>query len=116
VGSDMCIRASARAARTPARAGILGNLMRWSYGPFIGLVYSATLGRFIRRRWPEARSWPAGLALGAAVYLFELLALPRSGATRRLAHWPAADRLLLAGHTAAFGLTAEAARRSLEPA
>jgi NAD(P)-dependent dehydrogenase (short-subunit alcohol dehydrogenase family) len=109
-------RLFADAARTPARAGVVGNLMRWSYGPLIGLAYSATLGRFIRRRWPEARSWPAGLALGAAVYLFELLALPRSGATRRLARWPAADRLLLAGHTAAFGLTAEAARRSLEPA
>jgi NAD(P)-dependent dehydrogenase (short-subunit alcohol dehydrogenase family) len=108
-------RLFAKTARTPARAGVIGNLMRWSYGPLIGLVYTASLGRLIRRRWPEARSWPAGLALGAAVYLFELLALPRSGATRRLARWPAADRLLLAGHTAAFGLTAEAARRSLEP-
>jgi short-subunit dehydrogenase len=104
-----------RAARTPRRASLLGNLMRWSYGPAIGILYSGTVGPLVRRRFPAAPVWPAGLALGAAVYLFELCALPRSRATRPVARWPAADRLLLGGHAAAFGLAAEATRRSLEP-
>ncbi|HLK92064.1 MAG TPA: SDR family oxidoreductase [Polyangia bacterium] len=113
--SRLARRLFAQAARTPGRASAIGKAMRWTYGPLVGLVWSATIGRMIRRRWPATRAWPAGLALGAAVYLFELLALPGSGATRPLARWPAADRLLLAGHTAAFGLAAETTRRSLEP-
>ena len=103
-------------ARGPGRGRAIGILMRWGYGPLIGVLWSASFGRLIRRRWPEASPWPGGLALGAAVYLFELLALPRSGAAPRLARWPVAERLLLAGQTAAFGLTAETARRALEPA
>jgi NAD(P)-dependent dehydrogenase (short-subunit alcohol dehydrogenase family) len=114
--SRLAQRLFEEAARTPRRARAIGKVMRWTYGPLIGVAWSATFGRWVRRRWPGARAWPAGLALGAAVYLFELFALPRSGATPRLGRWPAADRLLLAGQTAAFGLAAETTRRSLEPA
>ncbi|HVV48813.1 MAG TPA: SDR family oxidoreductase, partial [Polyangia bacterium] len=41
-------RLFARKARTPRRASLIGSLMRWSYGPLVGLVYSATLGRLVR--------------------------------------------------------------------
>ncbi len=103
-------------ARTPGRAAAIGTAMRWIYGPLIGVAYAATLGRALRRRWPASRLWPAGLALGGAVYLFELIFLPLVGATRRLARWPARDKLLLAGHTGLFGLATDGTFRSLEPA
>jgi short-subunit dehydrogenase len=103
-------------ARTPARATAIGTVMRWIYGPLIGVAYAATVGRALRRRWPAGRLWPAGLALGGAVYLFELLFLPLVGATRGLRHWPAGDKLLLAGHTGLYGLATDTTFRSLEPA
>jgi fumarate reductase subunit D len=56
------------------------------------------------------------LALGGAVYLFELLVLPLLGATPRLRRWPAGDKLRLAGHTGLYGLATEMTFRSLEPA
>jgi hypothetical protein len=105
-----------RSAGGPRHARAIGALMRWSYGSLLGVLYSATLGRVVRRRWPEVSSLPGGLTLGAAVLLFELIALPRSGATEKVARWPIAEQLLLAGQTAAFGVTVETARRALEPA
>jgi short-subunit dehydrogenase len=95
-------------ARTPGRARAVGALMRWIYGPLIGVAYGATVGRAIRRRWPAARLRPAaGLVLGGAIYLLELLFLPLVGATRPLRRWPTGDKLLLASHTGVFGFATD---------
>jgi hypothetical protein len=78
------------AERLAARAGIrldgdaartAGAAMRWSYGPAWGLpVMLAT------RRGP----WPlAGLLVGTCIFTFELLSLPRTGATPPVGRWGA---------------------------
>lgn len=91
------------ARRLFARDGTTGRLLRWTYGPALGLA----------AEWLTPKS--GGVArqafrIGGAVLAFELAALPRVGATPKLRKWPLADLGLLALHTAAFGLAAAIAR------
>lgn len=93
--------------RPGGRARVVGAVLRWSYGPLIGLIGSRVVPP--RRGW----SWRRALGLGAAVHAFELLALPLTGATPALARWPRMERLSLAFHTTIFGVAAELGRRAL---
>jgi hypothetical protein len=82
-------------------------LLRWTYGPLLGVIAA--------RRWPRsARSVASGLVIGSAVFGFELVALPGAGLTPPLRRWAASDFVLLALHTAAFGLAAAVARELLD--
>jgi hypothetical protein len=77
----------------------LGRLMRWTYGPTWGVALA--LAR--RGRW--GRAWPLwGLGLGAAVFGFEVVALPGTGATPPLSSWGPEEVRLDAVNTLAFGL------------
>ena len=74
--------------------------MRWSYGPALA---------FIRKRLVRSRR--AGIAealsFGAAIYVFELVALPALDATPPVRMWPPADVFLLAAHTLTYALATE---------
>jgi hypothetical protein len=82
------------------QARVLGRLLRFVYGPALGLV---------RARLDRRPGLGRALRLGAAIWLFELLALPATGATPPLRRWPRGEKLLLAAHTTAFALAAELA-------
>jgi hypothetical protein len=84
-------------------ARALGSLLRWSYGPALGLM-RGWLGTSRRRSL-----WDA-IPYGAGIYLFEILALPGIGATPPLRRWRRAEVLLLATHTMAFAWAAELTR------
>ncbi len=64
-------------ARQDGRAA-LGTLMRWIYGPLIGVAYGATVGRAIRRRWPARRLWPRWAGAGRRGLSLRV-ALPAAG-------------------------------------
>jgi hypothetical protein len=91
-----------RARDEPAAAAgahIVGLALRWLYGPALGAVYGAWRGNRASRS--VVRS---GLFLGGAVYSFELLAMPASGATKPIRRWKPEELLLLLAHTSVFGL------------
>ena len=73
-----------------------GPLLRWLYGPALGVVYGA-----LRSRW---RLPP--FAFGGAVAAAELLAMPRLGATPPLR---GREVVALVAHASAFALAAEIA-------
>ncbi|PZR97531.1 MAG: hypothetical protein DLM67_07740 [Candidatus Nephthysia bennettiae] len=79
---------------------LAGRLMRWPYGASWG----ATLALL-----PELGPWPArGLGLGVAIWLFELAALPLSGATPPLRAWKREEILLDALNSCLYGVVATA--------
>ena len=73
-----------------------GPLLRWLYGPALGVVYGA-----LRSRWRLP-----SLAFGAAVAAAELLAMPRLGATPPLR---VREMVALFAHASAFAVAAEIA-------
>lgn len=75
-----------------------GPLLRWTYGPALGVAYGAIRSRF---RIPA-------LAFGAAVAAAEAFGMPRVRATPRLA---GKELVALFAHAAAFAVAAEAALR-----
>ncbi len=80
-----------------------GTLMRWSYGPALGIGFG--LARPSLPQGPLAR----GALLGLAVFGFELGVLPRVGATPRLRSWSRSEVALLLAHSLAYGLVTELA-------
>ena len=86
----------------------LGMVLRWIYGPSWGAVFGELQGL---TGMPFAL---AGLTLGAGVFVFELLALPLSGATPGLRRWGKSDIVGDAGQTLVFGLATASAMALLE--
>ena len=76
----------------------LGPLLRWTYGPSLGVLYAALRARF----------GPSAIAFGAAVALGELLLMPRVFALPRLG---GRERVALFAHAIAFSLAACSADR-----
>jgi hypothetical protein len=70
-------RAGVELGGEAARAA--GMAMRWSYGPAWGVPVTAAVRRL---GWPRA-----GMAVGLSLFLFELVALPRTGATPPVRGW-----------------------------
>ena len=81
----------------------LGPLLRWTYGPSLGVLYAALRARF----------GPAAMSFGAAVALGELLLMPRVFALPRL---DGRERVALFAHAIAFSLAAEVALRQARSA
>lgn len=75
---------------------LAGTLMRWPYGAAWGIGLA-----LIARR---CGGLAAGLGLGLAVWLFELLALPATGATPGLGEWEGEDLALDLLNTSVYGL------------
>jgi hypothetical protein len=79
--------------------------MRWPYGASWGIAFSLL---------PASRRWvAAGAGLGAAVWLFELLALPLSGATPPLRKWRLEEVGLDALNSCLYGVVTAAALKGL---
>jgi hypothetical protein len=72
-------------------------LLRFSYGPAVGILLGAC----------EVPPLLFAIALAGV----ELLGLPASGATPRVRRWPRAERAMLFVHTAVFSLATAAALR-----
>ena len=85
-----------------------GPLLRWTYGPALGIAYGAVdaLGARTRDVASVPRRWIRPLVFGAAVGAAELVALPRIGATPRLR---APEVVALFLHACAFALATAAA-------
>ena len=81
-----------------------GPLLRWIYGPALGVAYGALAARSAGRsaRWRPARPLSFGLAVAAA----ELIGLPWIGATPRLRGREVAALVV---HACAFSLATDAA-------
>jgi hypothetical protein len=103
------------AARLAARIGVTlndddsrraGRLLRWTYGPALGMVRSWLAGRSA-----ALASW---ISFAVAIYAFELVVLPAVGATPPLRRWPRAQIGSLALHTAGFAVAATVVGRGLE--
>jgi hypothetical protein len=95
--------APARVARRLFGARRLGPLLRWTYGPALGVTYAAL----------RSRIGPCAVGFGAAVALAELLLMPPVGALPPL-RWR--ERVALFAHAIAFALAAEAALRQARSA
>ncbi|HWE22789.1 MAG TPA: hypothetical protein VG496_02500 [Myxococcales bacterium] len=76
----------------------LGRLLRWTYGPSLGIVYALL----------RSRLGPFAVAYGASVALAELVLMPRACALPRLR---GRERIALFAHAIAFALAAEVALR-----
>src|SRR5207302_4214761 len=88
--------APARVAKRLFGSRRFGPLLRWTYGPALGVAYGALRSRV---RIPA-------LAFGGAIATAELLAMPRLGATAPLR---GREAIALFVHTAVFAVAAEAA-------
>jgi hypothetical protein len=73
-----------------------GLVLRSLYGASIGALFAAT-----RQRWPASGFGRTALMAGA-IWAFELVALPASGATPPLRNWRRSEIALLLGHTFVF--------------
>ncbi|WP_053230812.1 hypothetical protein [Sandaracinus amylolyticus] len=83
-------------------------LLRWTYGPTWGVVYTrATRG--IVPRHPVLE----GIALATTICAFELAVIPAVGLVRPLRDWSRRELAALYAHTLAFGLAAGLTRRAL---
>jgi hypothetical protein len=94
------------------RTGRLGPVpcaacLRWPYGMALGAGLAA-FNLLARGSLPAAALRAGGLILGA-----ELAALPRVGATPPLSRWRPAERAVMALHTTSFGVGAVLAYRTL---
>ncbi|MGI5860889.1 MAG: hypothetical protein ACOX6T_02410 [Myxococcales bacterium] len=83
------------------------TLMRWTYGPGLGLAFGLA-----RPSMPRGALGRAAL-FGLALFGFELGALPRVGATPRARRWSRAEVALLLAHSLAYGIVAELAFQRL---
>lgn len=81
--------------------------MRCAYAMSLGAAYGAA-----RRGLPRAPVL-AGVALGAAIWAFEIVAMPSAGATPRLRAWSPGELVLLGVHTLGFGLASAIAYEQL---
>jgi len=102
---DEPVYAAKRVARRLFGPRVPGRLLRWTYGPLLGLAAGRAL---------EGRSWPfaaEAAGVGCCVFAFELAAMPAAGATPPVRRWPAGHVAALFVHTLAFGLGFAAARR-----
>lgn len=84
-------------AQPPDRFGLL---LRWAYGPALGMLYGA-----LRARLSDS-TFASGMAFGCLIFAFEAVAMPAAGATVPLPLWPCSERWLLLVHTIVFGLAA----------
>ena len=66
---------------SPSERRTAGSVLRWLYGPGWGTAFGE-VQEVVHVPYPIA-----GVALGAAVWVFELLALPLTAATPRLKSW-----------------------------
>jgi hypothetical protein len=95
-------------ARNVARGRVgLGRLLRWTYGPALGVAAGALLREPRRSVLAEA----AGVAV--VVWAFERAAMPALGVTPRARRWGRGEAALLLLHTFAFGLGLAGARAAL---
>ncbi|WP_155893174.1 hypothetical protein [Cystobacter fuscus] len=86
----------------PRPAQHLGLLMRWLYGPALGVLYA----RLRPALPPAARRW--GLVPGTGVGLFEQLAFALLRVTAPPRTWTPAEHALLALQVLLYGLVTEA--------
>jgi hypothetical protein len=85
-----------------------GMILRWTYGPSWGALFGAAQ-RELGLPYPIA-----ALGLGGALYLFELVALPLSGATPSLSRWGWGAVLDDAAQTMLFGVSVASLMALLE--
>jgi len=86
------------------RAKAAGLVLRWTYGPMLGLAFAT-----LEPRWSHRRGWWVRAAeLAAALLTFEVIGMPAVGATPPLRDWSRRERLLLGLHIGAFALAAGA--------
>lgn len=78
--------------------GCFGYVLRWTYGPGLGLLFARV--RSFLPRHPVT----AGLSFGAGIFAFEVVAMPAIGATPPVRSWRRAEPWLLILHTAVFGV------------
>jgi hypothetical protein len=93
--------------RPRLRARAAGTILRCGYG----LLIAAAWSRLVSSR--TCGTWRRALGLGAAIFAFELVALPALGATPPLRRWSRAEKALLAWHTQVFGFGEEVTRHLL---
>ncbi|WNG31102.1 hypothetical protein F0U62_49125 [Cystobacter fuscus] len=86
----------------PRAAQRLGLLMRWLYGPALGVLYAGLRPALP----PAARRW--GLLLGTGVGLLEQLAFPLLRVTTPPRTWTPAEHALLAVQVLLHGFVTEA--------
>lgn len=107
VGGGLARRWLAGAMLPPAEVRF-GYLLRWLYGPSLGVLFMRV------RSWLPRRPLAAGLCFGAGVFGFEVAVMPAVAATPPIRRWARAERSLIFLHTAVFGvataLAAEAIR------
>lgn len=89
----------ARVRLHPAQARRVGRLLRYTYGPALGVACAGVAWR--TRRWPLALE---ALATGGALFALEWVGLPAVGATPPTRTWSRAERGALLAQTLAFGL------------
>jgi hypothetical protein len=103
-------------ARLAARRGVrlsdrssstLGRVVRWAYGPALGVVRAA----LERSRGPRQRD-SGTFGFAGALFAFELIVLPATGATPPLRAWKPAQVASLAVHTLIFSAGLTLARRA----
>lgn len=108
VGGGLARRWLAGVMLPPAEVRF-GYLLRWLYGPSLGVLFMRLQPVLPRR------PFAAGLCFAAGVFAFEVAVMPVVAATPPLRTWPRAERSLLLLHTAVFGvataLAAELSRR-----
>ncbi len=89
----------------PQERRLAGRLMRWPYGALWGVMLSLFQ--------PRSRWLTSGLGMGAMIWLFELLALPLSGATPPLWKWDAEDVGLDGVNSCVYGAVTAAVLKRL---
>jgi hypothetical protein len=87
------------------RDALMGAMLRWTYGPALGVLSHLLFARF----HPARRA----LFTSAAILAFELCAMPATGATPPISTWRRRELLLLAVHTTVFGVATAAAAMML---
>jgi hypothetical protein len=92
-------------AELDRRERLAARSARWPYGALWGLAAAAA---------PPFRGWPlTGVALGAAVFTFELIALPLVGATPPPDRWRAGEIAANGLNTTLYGLVTAGVLRLL---
>lgn len=83
-----------------------GLMLRWLYGPALGVLYAAVMqSRKPVTRWSGPRTLlGSALCFSSAIGLFELVAMPAAKATKPVREWTWAELALLFCHTSAFAM------------
>lgn len=90
------------------RARNAGLVLRWSYGCALGAAHAG-----LTQSGGHRLVLRSALTLSSVIYLFELVAMPATGATKPVRDWPRSELLLLFCHTSAFALVTAAVARLL---